>query len=270
MRKLLPALVLIGSTAIVAPGESRAVDYELVVDTPRQLSSVNGAADTVNVFLFTNRSYCCSTSAENAIGVRLGAPSSTGPFTVTSRGKDDAPTTRSALVASVDTTKCLYTTANTTPATQSVFFTMLIGGGGNSVGTNVIAICEETSLFGGYNTSVTDFNFLEINVSNSTFAGGGVGGTTVNGTVLLRDVVNGVSYQVPFTVTTDAVTGLGRKDIDIHTLVGNKSFGPVIINHDGPPGAVAARVVQYNITSQNPLDFVPVLEQQFVARGKRR
>jgi len=100
-------------------------------------------------------------------------------------------------------------------------------------GTEIIRPeCLETTLYGGYNTNVNDFNFLEItNISNQDIV---VKVTAVNfdGTV----VINGLTQTVP----------AGRRvDIDVHSAAGNNVFGGIMVTHDGPYGALQANVSQY-------------------------
>lgn len=116
---------------------------------------------------------------------------------------------------------------------------------GNDV-TNIASSCTETTLFGGFNTSVTDFNFLEIrNVSN----------VSVTGKISAFDSVSNQQVINDREFTVEA----GRRlDVDIHSLTGPSKFGPVTLSHDGPPGSLQAQVSQYNLTSSSPLEIIPV------------
>ncbi len=117
--------------------------------------------------------------------------------------------------------------------------------------------CIETTLFGGYNTNVTDFNFLEItNVGNGADPNGVNAWVTVvdlNGSIL----VEGQQY---------AIAPGTRKDIDIHSIVGPGKYGTIAITHDGAPGTLKAAVTQYRVQSWSPLDFYPVAREVFTTR----
>lgn len=97
------------------------------------------------------------------------------------------------------------------------------------------AQCNETSLFGGYNTNANPFNFLEIsNLSNESISGK-IYATNFDGTV----VIDGNSFTVP--------AGL-RVDVDLHTAAGANKFGILKIIHDGPLGGLQANTSYYSGT----------------------
>lgn len=117
--------------------------------------------------------------------------------------------------------------------------------------------CIETTLFGGYNTNVTDFNFLEIsNILQGTEE------AAVNAYMTVTDLsgivlVDSQNYRIqPGT----------RTDIDIHSIVGPAKYGTITIAHDGPPGALKAALTQYRVQSWSPLDFYPVAREVFTTR----
>ena len=130
---------------------------------------------------------------------------------------------------------------------------------------SAIANCDETTLYAGFNTSVTDFNFLELTnlLDTGTTSGGSRDLTaivTAVNTVPNPDVtvINGESFTVPVG---------SRTDVDIHSRSGPGAFGPVKICHNGAPGSLKAVVSQYNITSTAPFDFAPVSQEVAVTRG---
>ncbi len=122
-------------------------------------------------------------------------------------------------------------------------------------GANIPVQCDETTLFGGFNTSVTDFNFLEI--TNTTDSDQIVEIIAINS-------VSGNSRVIDGLVST--VRANTRSDIDIHSRVGTGAFGPMIIKSYGPAGSLRAVLSQYNITSSVPLDFAPVSFIEFKTR----
>jgi len=101
--------------------------------------------------------------------------------------------------------------------------------------TNVEMQCNDTSLFGGYNTNANPFNFLEIsNLTNESISGK-IYATNFDGTVVL----NGTDF------TVDA----GRRtDVDLHTAAGANKYGLLKIIHDGPLGALQGNVSFYSGT----------------------
>jgi len=99
--------------------------------------------------------------------------------------------------------------------------------------SNIDVQCNETTLFGGYNTNANPYNFLEIsNLTNSSISGR-IYATNFDGTV----VINGSSFTV----------GAGRRnDISIHDAAGPNVFGVLKIVHDGPLGALQANTSFYS------------------------
>lgn len=92
--------------------------------------------------------------------------------------------------------------------------------------------CWDTTLYGGFNTNVNDFNFLELtNVSNAQITGR-IYAITSDGTT----AINGAS----FTVEANR-----RLDIDVHTPAGADKYGLVIVAHNGPNDALKGVVSQY-------------------------
>ena len=99
-------------------------------------------------------------------------------------------------------------------------------------GEQVRVRCLATTLFGGYNTNVNDFNFLELtNIGNQTL-NGTITATNFDGTV----VINAQSFSV---------AAQRRADVDLHTPVGVDKFGVVRVTHDGPLGTLKGNVSQY-------------------------
>jgi hypothetical protein len=119
--------------------------------------------------------------------------------------------------------------------------------------TNLDTQCNETSLFGGYNTNANPFNFLEIsNTTNSTITGK-IYATNFDGTV----VVNGTAFSV----------AAGRRtDVDLHTPAGANKYGLLKIIHDGPLGALQANVSFYSGT---PADLTLRGTVPVIPRDKR-
>ena len=121
---------------------------------------------------------------------------------------------------------------------------------------------EVTTLYGNYNTSVSEFNFLELTARTSLPT------STVTGTIRLKSSVTGIATTQPFSFSLDSTTGASRRqDIAIHGLLrGFADFGEIKITHDGAPGQLSARVSQYDVTSVSPLDFT-LVGQDVCRRG---
>ena len=110
--------------------------------------------------------------------------------------------------------------------------------GGTSASTKARFDCLETTLYGGYNTNVNDFNFLEItNTTNATIIGA-ITATNSDGTVVINKQAFGVLPN-------------RRVDVDLHTPAGRNKFGLIQVTHSGPYGALQAYVSQYDGTISN-------------------
>ncbi len=98
--------------------------------------------------------------------------------------------------------------------------------------------CYATTLFGGYNTNVNDFNFLELtNTGNQTLSGT-ITAINFDGTT----VIDGLAFSVP---------AQRRVDVDLHSPAGPNKFGLVRVTTDGPLGTLQANVSQYSGTVSN-------------------
>lgn len=96
--------------------------------------------------------------------------------------------------------------------------------------------CNDTTLFGGFNTFASNFNFLELtNISNTTITGK-IKAVDFNGNVVIADQ--------PFSI------GAGlRRDFDLHTTIGPQKYGTVIVTHDASAGSLLGYVSQYTGTA---------------------
>jgi len=115
--------------------------------------------------------------------------------------------------------------------------------------------CDDTTLFGGFNTVVTELNYLEI-INTS--------GQAVRAHLYGYRESTGGDRWIDQDLALSANDGNGaarRLDIDIHSYVGRGAFGTLILINDAPKGTLKADVAQYKITSLMPFDF------QLVARN---
>lgn len=246
------ALTLL-STSAYAAGTS----FQIVSGRSVEIGTVIGNTDSLEFPASTERCYCCELSSHSSIGsgVRFGNATVTGGgnpnITVSQRGRAEPRISNSPADISGAARACFTITSDSPDTTHTVIFDIQAGLAGNDTANNVVAKCYETTLYGGFNTSVTDFNFLEItNTLKENQSDNGV----ISGTVVARNAINDTTIvNLPFSVNPG-----DRLDIDIHSAAGSGVFGPVSICHNGPGKSVQAVVNQYRIISQSPLDFTPV------------
>lgn len=227
-----------------------------------ELSSVS-SGDAIQLEVSARNSYCCEIVSRSGADVNFGSTqvdlsgiNATGGNTIGRFAGLDEP--RYRLSAS---RLCFTAPANIDLGLATL--TISVSGGGPA--SDNTAKCSETTLYGGFNTSVTDFNFLEI--SNTLDSVTTDGSRIISGSITARNTVPEpdtiVINQAPFTVNPES-----RVDIDVHTSAGLGAFGPVKISHNGAPGAIKAVLNQYNITSSNPLRFAPVAQELFRSRAE--
>lgn len=190
------------------------------------------ATDTIKINFEAGRSYACtavprSTTSEFDFSTNIIDPSATraarkcghiSPVVTTPSGTD----------SSFDDNRLCFT------AQESGIHTLTVetaAGGGEVVRIE----CLETTLFGGYNTNVNDFNFLEL--ENTT-------GATITATVTAKTNSGTVVIDAQ-EVVIDAGE---RADVDIHQAAGLDVFGPITVTHDGPMGALQGRTSLYTGT----------------------
>lgn len=92
--------------------------------------------------------------------------------------------------------------------------------------------CLETTLYGGYNTFVNPWNFLELYNTTNTSIRVYITAVNYDGST----VINSLSYLIPANA---------RQDVDLHTPAGANKYGLVKIAHTGPYGAIQGQVSQY-------------------------
>ena len=129
-----------------------------------------------------------------------------------------------------------------------VCFSVASPGGTYSLGLSVDTAsesarfhCRETTLYGGYNTNVADFNFLELTNTSDGDLTVTVTAKTSEGATVFADRL--------FTIPAGR-----RTDINIHEATGAAVYGPLIIKHNGPFGALRGDLSEYEITSTSPFN----------------
>ena len=249
--KLLSLLSL--ATLLILTSETYAEDFYVTDGETEEISSLS-ISDNIILRVQNNRSYCCAiwkTRDGSAAAANLmdGTPSIGTLENLEYRGRaspwpaSGQPRARHCFIFAKSADNSLDRGTVSFP----------VHGLQNPL-TNARVRCEETTLHGGFNTVVAQFNFIEITntlpeglLDNSIVATIKATGTR-SGTELLNE-----------TVTIEQGK---RVDINVHDRSGT-DFGPVIINHNGPPGSLRAVNAQYKIISTEPLDFEPVLAVEF-------
>lgn len=250
---LLSVLVLVS----IFTGKADATDYYLFPDMPLTLGSVS-SSDIVYFSVLPGHSYCLEvqtmTPAPWASSQSIG---SLDPDTIdrtSTRGHASpqiypvlfngvTPSARKCFLAAPAGTSLTSYRANTTFSFTS----------GTSASSTMVLLLDST-LSGGFNTSVTDFNFLELtnSLTKSSRDAGTITGRITAKNVLTDTIVLSQSFSV---------NAGDRIDISLHDAVGPDTFGIVTVTHDGPSGSLKGFVSQYRIVSQSPLDFRPVIQQ---------
>ena len=247
--KLLSQFLLLMFFASVVSAET----FTPVVGVSERLDGVD-TTDEVEVTIFDGRSYCCQITSNTAGSSDLGF---------------DSISVTSGVLNSAAQRGKINPWLISAPANARRCFIFTESGGGNGIadvkfgisatGTlnGVYLKCTDTTLYGGFNTVVTDFNFIEItNTLTPNTAGD-------DGTVQVVVKAFKQSGEEILNTTLDPPLAAGqRRDIDIHSVAAS-DFGPVVITHNGPPGAIRAVNAQYRIVTSVPLDFEPVLVVPF-------
>lgn len=235
-------------------------NFTLNTGSPPILLPVTGNHVQLNTVLPVRSSICCqvqSISSSGSVKFRDNfLLNNVSHFRIRNRGADH-PILSETAGEQGQGRRCFYFEDSQVSSTTIIF---LLSSFNNINYPHTYAHCTETTLYGGFNTSVTDFNFIEIsNILSPTNYSSGI----VSGKI---QAVDSISNQRILDREFSVSPG-DRIDIDVHSVAGAGRFGQVIIYHDGPPGSLKAITSQYRIVSQNPLDFEPVAQQKFSSRS---
>ena len=244
MRLSLLSIVFIVACTTTANAEV----YRLRAGQEITVDSVT-TSDTAFLVGFNERSYCCQiTSPIRNISFDTVSTSDGVLNNLVDRGRIN-PWNH----GTTNSRRCFYVTnvANNVKATViNLGIDVAVSSDNVSMG------CTDTTLYGGFNTSVTDFNFIEItNTLTSGITTGDTGDVVV--TVKAFGTAGTELLSTSFTLAAGR-----RRDVNVHESA-PRDFGPVIITHNGPPGAIRAVNAQYRIVTTEPLDFEPVLVVPF-------
>ncbi len=197
------------------------------------------AGDSVVINTVKNRSYACSFLPEDDSKVDMLSTvidANGDPITAVLCG-DSEP-----IVSTVDD--------NTKDDNRLCFIAptsgeMSMGVGAIEGGSFILASieCLETTLFGGYNTNVASFVFLELENRTS-------GNVTASITIRQNDgtvVADGVLVNV---------APNSRTDFDVHSVAGANQFGSIIVSNTAPFGGLSGRVSSYSSSASGGLSLV--------------
>lgn len=249
-------MALIAGVVLFSPVSVFAQTGHAVIPDRQADSTIASVADgdTIEVAVEAGASYCCEVIVPSNSNIYFSSSTVTiahGSGTTTASGAFPSSAPR---LPNGQARLCFIVPEALTLPTA----TMTIGISSGSPLSNVPAQCFETTLYGGFNTSVTDFNFLEISNQSTSDITGSI--SAIN--VVPTPDVTVISQQA---VTVEAGS---RTDVDIHSAAGTGAFGPLKLVHLGAPGAVKAVLSQYNITSTAPLDFAPVAQDVMKTRSE--
>lgn len=201
-----------------------------------------------------DESYCCSAVADNAITFFTRIDKEEGesftPVSFVNAGERGNPITRRPGLGNNSTKSraCFYSPTplqsvlfvglGFAPSTQDTAFSPVDG----TTVANLRIKCDNTTLYGGFNTVAGEFNFLEI----TNIAGGA---SEVRVVATDSTDLDKTLYDVRIPLTS------ARTDVDLHSHVGAGKFGALKLLHNGPAGSVQAAVSEYKIISTSPLNF---------------
>lgn len=222
------------------------------------LASVN-SGDEIRLKVSPGNSYCCEVQLASGnirfANTTIDITNFSGATSVVGRlAGDDEPQLANKL-----SRICFVAPTTIADPTALIDIGSVVG-----VVNNVPVQCYETTLYGGFNTSVTNFNFLEL--INTLTKLETSDPKTVSGKITAINTVPNPDVTVINNVSFSVQPG-SRLDVDIHQAAGIGAFGPVKVAHDAAPGALKGIVSQYNITSTSPFDFAPVLQDVLQTRA---
>ena len=188
------------------------------------------AGDTIRVLMDLNRSYECTLMGSED-GTELGFSQSVvnpngNPLSGVLRGD----TTQQVAVDPLSDTNSDDNRISIF-ATVGGYYTFTIASA-KAGGEVARVVCAETSIYGSFNTSVNEYNFLELtNISNSD----------INVIWIARDHTGFVNSR-ELLIPSDR-----RVDVDLHSAVGQGLYGSVKLKHNGPLGAIKGSISQYDL-----------------------
>ncbi|MCB0344528.1 MAG: hypothetical protein KDD66_05410 [Bdellovibrionales bacterium] len=234
-------IAAIAAAVVIPLSNAAAEDYLASIGGP---VAVSGHAPTLNAgdgFLLDTiggRSYSCegtpsNAASEFAFGTSIVGTLAGDPDTLSGR-----PTGQMSPIVTGGIGTAGRTRVSFTPTQADRYRISVADAKGG--GEEVRVWCTETTIFGGFNTSAADFNFLELrNVSTAP----------ISGFITAVDYAgNQKIVNKPFTIPP-----LRRVDFDLHSEVGSGTYGILKVTHDGPHRTLRGRVSYYELTPWNSL-----------------
>jgi hypothetical protein len=245
---------------------SFAIDFDINAGQTITLTDIVGGTDELDFIASEGRCYCCELVEHTGVNTRFGEVKVFGngspTVSVTNRGAAEPIIKDTGSDPQNESRKCFTVSSSDKQDKFRVTMEILVGGSGTSTITdgNLTVSCKETTLLGGFNTSVTDFNFIELtNSLQSNEDDDGV----ITGTLIAQNAIT----DTEIINTSFSVNPKDRVDFDVHSAAGTGAFGTVFVCHDGPPNSLKAVTSQYRIVTQSPLDFEPVAQTVFEPIG---
>ena len=254
--KTIPFLFLFLCLSVL-PKNSFAADYFLQANSVFTTPIVN----SVDRFFFNvtpDRSYCIesltTTGTSLAFINALSTVDMNFDIVNSNRGEASAPVYPFFVPNLTPLARRCFITVGNFQNISSYRLQAALGFTGDNLGIGVLIQLNETTLVGGYNTSVTNYNFLEL--TNTLVKASHDTGVIAGKYTIKNSITNQVVTTQSFTVNPQ-----DRIDISIHDLVGAGSFGTITLLHNGPAGSLKGIVSQYRIISSNPFRIKPVLQE---------
>lgn len=232
--------------------------------------------DTFRFQVFANRSYCCSVYATD--GSATGAFPHVDMREVIDNGETAAfdlssQVRRSGRDSIVNGDRRCFVAAGASGDEGTFnqsggleFDVSIIDMAENPATANVSVLCEETTLYCAYNTNASPFNFLEL----TNLGAGDREVAPGQEPSRIDTLIFGTSSvtQEDFTFPSQSVrSGLRRVDVDLHTVVGENTFGILHISHTGSAGALKGEVGRYNVNAAgeiSPVDRIACSRRSFL------
>ena len=220
------------------------------------IQSVNDD-DIITMSLANNKCYCCevfqsASTLHNSIYIKnINASNGSSVSNYSARaGSNPAIHTN---IEQQGTRACFGLTNNLNIGISFIDFIIGVNGGGAAA--DVRMLCRETTLYGGYNTNGTEYNFLELTNIMSGVLPAASGETQDREKVTVQvnayDATTG-QQSINQTISIDRNI---RTDISIHDLVGERKFGSLQVCHNAPFGAIKATMSRYKRNDNEPASF---------------
>ncbi len=210
--------------------EAEATDYLFSTGVEHSLTATVNSGDAMNIYLERGHSYNCEASPQSVSSNIILSTNVRDSLNLTGESFTARRTSQMSPVLSFSVGFANGSRLSLIPPTSKLwnisFTTTFVGG------ESVVMICRDTTLEGGFNTFINNFNFLELTNLTTDAISGTITAVNFNGAVVIN--------AQPFSV------GAGlRFDVDIHTPAGPNRYGTVTVVHDGPTAGLSGTISQY-------------------------